>query len=236
MITRFHDRTQAGQLLANRLAAYTNCINGLVLALPRGGVPVAYEVACALQLPLDICLVRKLGVPGHQELAMGAIATGGIRVLNADIVSGKQISPEIIDEVTAKELQELHRRDQAYRGDHPQPVIRDRTIFLIDDGMATGATMRAAIAILKSQHPQQIIVAVPVASPQITQTLEAEVARIICLRIPDVLYAIGFWYEDFTQTSDDEVRTLLARQRQNMSQIPPRTGGATFVDFEDKSF
>lgn len=235
MTTRFHDRTQAGQLLANRLAAYTNGINGLVLALPRGGVPVAYEVAHALQLPLDICLVRKLGVPGHRELAMGAIAAGGIRVLNPDIVSGKSISSAMIEEVTTRELQELQRREQAYRGDRPQAEIHDRTIFLIDDGIATGASMRAAIAILKSQQPQQIIVAVPVAPPQISQTLTADVAHIVCLRIPEALYAIGYWYEDFTQTTDDEVRALLARQHRSMSQISFRSGISAATDLGEET-
>jgi putative phosphoribosyl transferase len=162
---RFRDRVQAGQLLAERLKPYANRADVLILGLPRGGVPVAYEVAKALHAPLDVCLVRKLGVPTHKELAMGAIASGGVRVLNYDVISWLGISSRTIDEVAAQEFKELQRRDRAYRGDRPQAEIRDRTVILVDDGIATGSTMRAAIAVLKPQHPARLIVAIPVAPP-----------------------------------------------------------------------
>jgi putative phosphoribosyl transferase len=210
MKTRFRDRSEAGQKLAAQLQAYANCDNVLVLALPRGGVPVAYEVARALNLPLDICLVRKLGVPGHQELAMGAIASGGVRVFNYDVIRWLSISEEAIEGVATRELRELQRRERAYRGDRPLPDIRDRTVILIDDGLATGATIRAAIAALRSQQPKEIIVAVPVAPSSLCQDLEAEVDRVVCLATPEPFYAIGLWYENFAQTSDDRVRELLA--------------------------
>ncbi|WP_026103576.1 phosphoribosyltransferase [Pseudanabaena sp. PCC 6802] len=212
MMSRFQNRTEAGKLLADRLKEYTNRPGGLVLGLPRGGVPVAFEVAQALDLPLDICLVRKLGVPGHKELAMGAIASGGVRVLNYDVVSWLGISGKTIDGVAAKELRELQRRDRAYRGDRPSPDVRDRTVILVDDGLATGSTMRAAITVLKSQQPQQIIVAVPVAPLETCNELQAEVDKLVCLITPEPFYAIGLWYEDFAQTTDDEVRKLLAKR------------------------
>jgi len=215
MRTRFHDRKEAGRQLAIPLEAYADCADGLVLGLPRGGVPVAYEVAHALHLPLDVCLVRKLGVPGHKELAMGAIAAGGVRVLNSDVLSWLSISAETLEHVAARELLELQRRDQAYRGDRPQPVVQGQSILLIDDGIATGATMRAAIAVLKAQKPQQIVVAVPVAPLDTCQTLNAEVDQVICLATPDPFYAIGLWYENFAQTTDEQVRKLLAQQYQN---------------------
>lgn len=208
---RFPNRTVAGQQLAARLTSYADRSDMLVLGLPRGGVPVAYEVAKALHAPLDICLVRKLGVPAHKELAMGAIAAGGVRVLNYDVVSWLGISGKTIDEVAAKELKELQRRDRAYRGDRPQPEIRDRTVILVDDGIATGATIRAAIAVIKSQQPARLIVATPVAPPSTCEELKAEVDEVVCLMTPELFYAIGLWYEDFSQTTDDEVRELLAR-------------------------
>lgn len=209
---RFHNRTEAGQLLAKQLTAFANAQDVLVLGLPRGGVPVAYEVAKALNVPLDICLVRKLGVPGREELAMGAIAAGGIRVLNDDVVENLQIKPETIEAVTKQELQELQRRDRNYRGQQPPPDISDRTIILIDDGIATGSTMLAAITTLQTQQPKQIIVAIPVAEPQVCEQLQTLVDKVVCLAMPKPLYAIGLWYHNFSQTSDAQVRELLAQQ------------------------
>ncbi|MGB3312716.1 MAG: phosphoribosyltransferase [Nodosilinea sp.] len=209
---RFQDRADAGRQLANRLKRYANRPNVLVLGLPRGGVPVAYEVAQALDAPLDICLVRKLGVPDREELALGAIASGGVRVLNDDVVSGMNISASTIDAVAAKELQELQRRDRAYRGDRPPLDVRDRIIILVDDGIATGATMRAAISVIQPQQPAQLIVAAPVAAPSLYDELSLKVDEVVCVALPDRLTAIGYWYEDFSQTSDEDVRQLLANQ------------------------
>ncbi|MEO0488175.1 MAG: phosphoribosyltransferase [Cyanobacteria bacterium J06659_2] len=220
MGTRFYNRIEAGQLLANQLKAYASRTDVLVLGLPRGGVPVAYEVAHALNLPLDICLVRKLGVPDHRELAMGAIAFGGVRILNDDILSSLSISDQTLERVTARELRELQRRDRAYRGNRPQPEIRDQIVILVDDGIATGATMQAAIAVLKSQRPRQFIVATPVAPIDTYQTLKAEVDQMTCLATPTPFYAISLWYEYFDQTTDEEVRKLLAQQHHNISLIP----------------
>lgn len=209
---RFQNRTEAGKQLAASLKPYADRPNVLVLGLPRGGVPVAYEVAQALHAPLDICLVRKLGVPAHKELAMGAIASGGVRVLNYDVISWLGIAGKTIDAVAARELKELQRRDRAYRGDRPQPDVRDQIVILVDDGIATGSTMRAAISVLKPQQPQRLIVAIPVAPPETCEALKGEVDEVVCLLAPEAFYAIGLWYEDFSQTTDDEVRDLLAKQ------------------------
>jgi putative phosphoribosyl transferase len=211
MNTRFRDRREAGQRLAAKLSTYANRSDVLVIGLPRGGVPVAAEVAKALHAPMDICLVRKLGVPSHKELAMGAIASGGVRVLNYDVLSWLKISSKTIDEVAARELRELQRRDRAYRGDCLPLEVRDRTIILVDDGLATGSTMKAAIAVIKAQHPQRIVVAVPVAAPDICQEMEELVDEVVCVMTPDPLYAIGFWYENFAQTTDAEVCELLQK-------------------------
>jgi putative phosphoribosyl transferase len=213
MTTRFHNRTEAGQLLAKKLTAYANREDVLVLGLPRGGVPVAFEVAKALNAPLDICLVRKLGVPGHKELAMGAIASGGVRVLNYDVVSWLNISGKTIDKVAEKELRELQRRDRAYRGDRPTADVRNRTIIVVDDGLATGSTMRAAVALLQEQQPQSIVVAVPVAPLATCKALSAEVDEIVCVMTPETFYAIGLWYENFAPTTDEEVCELLSDGR-----------------------
>jgi putative phosphoribosyl transferase len=199
-------------MLARKLSAYANRQDVIVVALPRGGVPVAFEVAKALNVPLDVCIVRKLGVPHHKELAMGAIAAGGVRVLNYDVVSWLGISSKTIDEVAAKELRELQRRDRVYRGERPPLDVRNRTVILIDDGIATGSTMRAAIAILRQQQPQRIIVAVPVAPLETYRELQAEVDEVVCLLTPEPMNAIGLWYENFSQTTDEEVRELLAKQ------------------------
>jgi len=207
----FRDRREAGQLLATKLTAYANRPEVLVLALPRGGVPVAYEVARALSAPLDIFLVRKLGVPGYEELAMGAIATGGVRVLNDELVNGLRIPDYIIDEVAASEQQELMRRERLYRGDRPAPNVRGRTVILVDDGLATGATMLAAVKALRQQQPARIVVAVPTAAPETCEQLRTQADDVICAITPEPFHAVGLWYEDFSQTTDEEVRDLLAR-------------------------
>jgi predicted phosphoribosyltransferase len=208
---RFRDRREAGRLLAARLSAYAGRPGVLVLALPRGGVPVAAEVARALEAPLDVFVVRKLGVPGHEEFALGAIATGGVRVLNDDVVRTLRIPAHVIDAVTAKEQEELARRERVYRGDRPPLDVRGRTVILVDDGLATGATMHAAIRALRQQQPARIVVAVPTASRETCDELRTEVDDVICATTPDPFYAVGLWYEDFSQTTDEEVRELLAR-------------------------
>ena len=207
----FRNRSEAGRLLAAKLAAYANRPDVLVLALPRGGVPVAYEVARALNVPLDVFLVRKPGVPGYEELAMGAMATGGVRVLNDHVVGVLRIPDYVIDAVATGEQQELARREHLYRGERPHPDMRGRTVILVDDGLATGATMHAAIKALRQQQPARIVVAVPTASPETCDQLRAEVDEVICAITPDPFYAVGLWYEDFSQTTDEEVRDLLAR-------------------------
>jgi predicted phosphoribosyltransferase len=206
---RFRNRTDAGRRLAEKLAAYANRPDVLVLGLPRGGVPVGFEVARVLGAPLDVFLVRKLGVPGYEELAMGAVASGGGRVLNDEIVHGLGISEHEIDAAVARELEELARREQLFRGDRPPPDIEGRTVILVDDGLATGATMRAASQALRQQHPARIVVAVPTASPDTCEALKAEADDVICAMTPEPFFAVGHWYEDFTQTTDDEVRHLL---------------------------
>jgi putative phosphoribosyl transferase len=211
MTVRFRDRKSAGQQLASKLSTYANCDDVLVIGLPRGGVPVAAEVAKALHAPLDICLVRKLGVPGHKELAMGAIASGGVRVRNEDVLDLLGISDERIDEVAAREFRELERRDRVYRGNRPPPDLRNLTVILVDDGLATGSTMRAAIAAIRHQSPQRIVVAVPVGAPDTCDAIRGEVDEVVCFMSQDPLYAIGLWYENFTQTTDEEVCKLLEK-------------------------
>ena len=207
----YRDRSEAGRRLAVHLMDYANRADVLVLALPRGGVPVAYEVAKALRAPLDIFLVRKLGVPGHEELAMGAIATGGVRVLNEDVMRYISITDAAIDAVAAKEQRELERREQLYRGDRPAPDVRGKTVLLVDDGLATGSTMRAAAAALRQQQPARIVVAVPVSAVQTCDEYRMGVDEIVCAVTPEPFHAVGMWYEDFSQTTDEEVRGLLAR-------------------------
>jgi len=211
MLTRFRDRREAGRVLAQELTAYAGRPDVVVLALPRGGVPVAYEVARALGAPLDVFLVRKLGVPGHEELAMGAVATGGVRVLNDQVVRALGIPPDVIDMVAAWERQELARRERLYRGDRPPPDVKGRTVILVDDGLATGATMRAALAALRQQQPARRVVAVPTAAAQTCDALRTEADDVVCATTPEPFDAVGFWYEDFSQTTDDEVRELLDR-------------------------
>jgi predicted phosphoribosyltransferase len=207
----FRDRRDAGRYLAGKLRKYAARPDVRVLALPRGGVPVAYEVARALGVPLDIFLVRKLGVPGHEELAMGAIASGGVRVLNEHVVRGLEISEDVIDAVAATEQEELARRERLYRGDRPTHDVRGLTIILIDDGLATGSTMRAAVAALRRLGPSRIVVAVPVGAPETCAEFQDVADEAICARMPDPFYAVGAWYSDFSQTTDGEVRELLER-------------------------
>ncbi|CAA9581414.1 MAG: Phosphoribosyl transferase domain protein [uncultured Thermomicrobiales bacterium] len=208
---RFRDRGDAGQQLAARFVAYAGEPNVIVLALPRGGVPVAYEVARALRASLDLFLVRKLGVPGHEELALGAIATGGVRVLNRSVLGELSITDATIEAVAAREGQELARRERLYRGDRPAPDLRGRVVILVDDGLATGATMRAAARAARDQGPARLVVAVPVAPREECEGFRGEVDEIVCLLTPEPFYAVGAWYEDFAETTDDEVRDLLAR-------------------------
>ncbi len=207
----YRDRIEAGKRLATQLTEYADRADVLVLALPRGGVPVAFEVAKVLHAPLDIFLVRKLGVPGHEELAMGAIATGGVRVLNKDVMRYARIPDEVIDRVAAKEQRELERRERLYRGDRPAPDVRGRTVILVDDGLATGSTMRAAAVALRVQQPQQIVVAVPVAAAATCDEFRDEVDEVVCAVTPEPFQAVGLWYEDFSQTTDKEVHDLLER-------------------------
>jgi putative phosphoribosyl transferase len=210
----YRDRFEAGQRLASKLMAYADRQDVLVLGLPRGGVPVAYEVAKALHAPLDVFIVRKLGVPGREELAMGAIATGGIRVINESVVRMLHIPEHIIDAVAAREQQELERREHLYRDDRPPPDVHASTVILIDDGLATGSTMRAAIAALRLQHPARIVVAVPVAALPTCEELGTEVDEIVCAQTPEPFYGVGLWYENFSQTTDEEVHDLLAQAEQ----------------------
>jgi predicted phosphoribosyltransferase len=208
---RYRDRAEAGRILAERLAAYAGRRDVLVLALPRGGVPVGFEVAQALEAPLDVFVVRKLGVPGYEELAMGAIASGGVCVLNHEVVDALRIPRHDIESVVEQELRELERREKRYRGNRPTPVIRGRTVILVDDGLATGSTMRAAVRALRQFGPNRIVVAVPTAAPSTCAELRHEADECVCDMMPEPFYAVGLWYEDFSQTTDDEVRDLLER-------------------------
>jgi len=206
---RFTDRRNAGRVLVRKLSAYAGHTDVIVLALPRGGVPVGYEVALALHTPLDIFIVRKLGLPGREELAIGAIASGGIRVLNNDIIRVLNVPEEVINIVARNELQELQRRERDYRGESPAPDVRDRKVILIDDGLATGASMRAAVTGVRAQHPARIIIAVPAASPEMCDAFEFEVDEMVCGMTPEPFYGLSRWYEDFSQTTDEEVRMFL---------------------------
>ena len=205
----FKDRRGAGRKLAQKLKDYAGRKDRIVLALPRGGVPVAYEVAKALNVPMDIFIVRKLGWPGHEEMAIGAIASGGVRVLNQDIVQYLNIPEALIDAVAQRELRELERREHAYRGDRPPLDVKNRTVIIIDDGLATGASMRAAVAGVRAHQPARIVIAVPTAAPETCESLKHEVDEVICATTPEPFYGVGRWYEDFSQTTDEEVRTLL---------------------------
>src|SRR5688572_3497884 len=195
--TRFRDRTDAGRLLARRLERYSNRNDVFVLGLPRGGVPVAYEVARSLRVPLDVFVVRKLGVPGHEELAMGAIASGGVRLLNDEVVDALGIPGPLIDQVARREQAELERREQLYRGNRPLVSLTNKTVILVDDGLATGSTMRAAVAAIRRQQPKEIIVAVPVGAPSTCDEMREVAEDVVCLRTPEPFVAVGLWYRDF---------------------------------------
>lgn len=209
---RFRDRIEAGQLLGRELAARFRAVDdAIVLALPRGGVPVGSEVAKVLGAPLDVFIVRKLGVPGHEELAMGAIASGGVRVLNRDVLDYARITQQQLDAVAAREERELLRREAEYRGNRPPLDVRGRTVIIVDDGLATGSTMRAAVQALRAMEPKRVIVAVPVGAEQTCEEFRDLVDEMVCLRTPEPFEAVGLWYDDFTQTTDAEVHALLSQ-------------------------
>lgn len=212
-VSRFQDRRDAGRQLAAALHQYRGAADAVVLALPRGGVPVAAEVAAALGLPLDLLLVRKLGTPGHEELAMGAIAAGGAMVLNDALFEQLSVSRDSLNAVIARERAELDRRDRTYRGDRPPAAVSGRSVILVDDGLATGATMRAGLQALRGQSPRRLVVAVPVAPPETVEQLESEADDVVCLLTPSPFYGVGYWYDDFAQTGDEEVRADLSRFR-----------------------
>jgi putative phosphoribosyl transferase len=210
MKTRFRSRTEAGELLAKKLMKYANRADVLLLALPRGGVPVGFVLAQRLHAPLDVLVVRKLGVPGQEELAMGAIATGGVRTLNAHVVEALQISNDAIDAVVSREQRELERREQTYRDGRPAPIVRERTVILVDDGIATGSTMRAAIGVLRSQQARRIVVATPTIAASTLREMRSVADEVVAVLMPEDFFGVGQWYEDFSQTTDEEVKALLA--------------------------
>lgn len=216
-VRRFRDRREAGEALADELRQYAGRPDTLILALPRGGVPVAAAIAEQLDLPMDIFLVRKLGLPGHEELAMGAIASGGITVMNPDVLRMVHVGDKAIEMVTRRELAELERREREYRGERPEPQLEGKTVILVDDGLATGSTMRAAVMALRERNPREIVVAVPVAAPETCDEFRQQVDEIVCALTPDPFHAVGLWYEDFSQTTDAEVRELLRRESERNS-------------------
>jgi putative phosphoribosyl transferase len=213
----FPNRNEAGRALAAELARYANRHDVIVLALPRGGVPIGFEIAHALHAPLDVFLVRKLGVPHYEELAMGAIASGGVRVLNQNVVDHIGITEKQIEEVAEAELRELERREQAFRRGHSPVLVLDRICILVDDGLATGSTMRAVVMALKQQKPQRIVIAVPVAAAETCAEFESLVDEVVCLYTPEPFIAVGRWYDDFTQLTDDEVRDYIERATHEMA-------------------
>lgn len=211
MAERFQNRMEAGRQLAARLVPYAGRDNVLVLGLPRGGVPVAFEIAMALDAPLDVFIVRKLGLPGHEEFGIGAIASGNVRVVDESVLRAYDVDPDALERIAAREQLELERREQLYRDDRAFPTIEDRVVILVDDGLATGSTMRAAIAALHRKRPSRIVVAVPVGAPESCAAMAKLVDEVVCLETPDPFYAVGLWYEDFEQTDDAEVHELLER-------------------------
>jgi predicted phosphoribosyltransferase len=220
MRTQFRDRYDAGELLAEKLTGFANKPDVIVLALPRGGVPVGAQVARRLNVPLDVFVVRKLGLPGHPELAMGAIASGGVRVLNGDVVNSLRIPDEVIDAVTAKELQELQRRERSYRDDLPPPEVEGKTVIVVDDGVATGSTMAAAVGALRQLGAGRIIVATPTIARSTYNDLRTSADEVVAVIVPEEFYGVGQWYEDFTQTSDEEVQELLREMNRPVTPVP----------------
>lgn len=212
----YRDRSDAGKRLAERLGAYAHRQDVLVLALPRGGVPVAFEVARALHTPLDVLIVRKLGVPGHEELAMGALASGDICVLNQEVISSLHIPDRVVQRVIEREQEELARRERLYRDDRPPPEVSGRVVILIDDGLATGASMRSAALALRQRGPARLVIAVPVAASSTCLELRSEADEVICAQTHEPFFGVGYWYEDFSQISDQEVRDLLERAAREM--------------------
>jgi predicted phosphoribosyltransferase len=210
MITRFRDRVDAGRVLARKLDRYRGRPDLLVLALPRGGVPVGFEVARELGAPLDVFVVRKLGMPGHEEYAIGAIASGGVRIINEEAITAFGVTDAEIEAVTAAESAELERRERRYRDGRPPPEIAGKTVILVDDGLATGSTMRAAVEALREEGPARLVVAVPTAAPETCHEIGRLVDDMVCAMTPEPFYAVGLWYDDFGQTTDEEVHDLLA--------------------------
>jgi putative phosphoribosyl transferase len=217
MTARFRDRREAGRKLAAQLSAYSGRTDVLVLALPRGGVPVGYEVATALGVPLEVFVVRKIGLPWHEELAMGALASGGVRLLDKDLIRVARVSEEEIERITAQEQAELERREKQYRGDRVFPALEGKTVILVDDGLATGSTMRVAVAALRLENPASIVVAVPVAAMETCAGFRDVADDIICAVTPEPFHAVGLWYDDFSQTTDEEVHELLDKARMEES-------------------
>lgn len=211
MDERFQNRTEAGCRLAHALGRYAGRNDVVVLGLPRGGVPVAFEIANALDAPLDVFIVRKLGLPGHEEFGIGAIASGGMRIVDKSVLQAYGVDDDTLDRITSRELRELARREQLYRDGRPFPTIQDRVVILVDDGLATGSTMRAAVAALREKHPREIVVAVPVGARETCMSMASIADEVVCLESPDPFYAVGLWYMDFEQTSDEEVHDLLER-------------------------
>ena len=217
MAERFQNRTEAGRQLAARLLGYAGRDDVLVLGLPRGGVPVAFEIATALDAPLDVFIVRKLGLPGHEEFGIGAIASGDVRVVDEAVLQAYDVDRETLERITAREQLELERRERLYRDDRPFPAIMDHVVMLVDDGLATGSTMRAAIAALRAKRPRKIVVAVPVGARETCTSIATLVDELVCLETPDPFYAVGLWYDDFEQTNDAEVHELLEQAALRMA-------------------
>jgi putative phosphoribosyl transferase len=211
MAERFVNRTEAGRQLATELTRYSGRSDLLVLGLPRGGVPVAFEIAMSLDAPLDVFVVRKLGLPGHEEFGIGAIASGGVRVVDESVLRAYGVDHETLEQITRRERRELERREHLYRDDRPFPIVQDRVVILVDDGLATGSTMRAAVAALRAEGPREIVVAVPVGALETCSSMARLADDVVCLTTPEPFYAVGLWYEHFDQTEDDEVHDLLER-------------------------